>query len=388
MILRNKLDHIRQALTRFPIVAIVGPRQVGKTTLARALAADLEEPSIYLDLELPSDLNKLQAAELYFRDNAASLIVIDEIQRMPELFPLLRAVVDQDRRPGRFLILGSAAPALIRQASESLAGRIEYHELSPLILAETAPADFRQLWCRGGYPESYLAPTDPASTSWREAFIATYLERDLPQLGIRVPAAQLRRFWTMIAHCHGQLWNASRIAAGMGLSPTAIRHYLDILQDTFIVRQLQPWHANVGKRLTKSPKVYLRDSGLLHTLLGLPNFDQLLAHPVVGSSFEGFVIEQLLASLPAGWEAYFYRTSAGAEIDLLLVNGNRPPIAVEVKYSAAPKPTKGFWLAFADLGCEKGYVVYPGNDRYPLGEGVVALPLGRIGDILAAEQAG
>ena len=383
MILRAKQAHIRQALASFPIVAIVGPRQVGKTTLARTLVADLGEPSIYLDLELPSDLNKLQAAELYFRDNAGSLIVIDEIQRMPELFPLLRALVDQDRRPGRFLILGSAAPALMRQASESLAGRVAYHELSPLTMAEIAPADFRQLWTRGGYPDSYLALSDPESSSWREAFIATYLERDLPQLGIRVPAAQLRRFWTMVAHCHGQLWNASRIAAGMGLSPTAIRHYLDILQDTFIVRQLQPWHANVGKRLTKSPKIYLRDSGLLHTLLGLPNLDQLLAHPVVGSSFEGFVIEQILASLPAGWEAYFYRTSAGAEIDLVLVNGNRPPTAVEIKYSAAPKPTKGFWLACADLGCEQGYVVYPGNDRYPLGQGVSALPLDRIGEILS-----
>ncbi len=305
---------------------------------------------------------------------------------MPDLFPVLRALVDQHRVPGRFLLLGSASPELTRHASETLAGRVVRCELHPFGIEEVGPID--RLWLRGGYPPSFLAPDDEASFEWREAFVATFLERDIPQLGIRVPAVQLRRFWTMLAHSHGQMWNASRMAAGLGLTAPTVRRYLDILEGTFVVRQLQPYHANVRKRLVKAPKVYLRDSGLLHALLGLHTLDDLLGHPVVGSSWEGFVIEQILALPLRGRRAYYYRTAAGAEIDLVLVGPRGRPVAVEVKNSAAPVPGKGFWNAYRDLGCEQGFVVYPGTDAYPLGEGVTALPAAGIREIASAAEGG
>lgn len=377
MIARNIYSAVLASLRTFPVTALLGPRQVGKTTLARQLVQEYGAPVIYLDLELPSDLNKLQSPELYLRENSGSLIIIDEIQRMPELFPLLRALVDQERRPGRFMILGSASPDIMRHASESLAGRVIYHELTPFSLAETGCAMSRTLWLRGGYPDSFLAGTDAQSMQWRQAFVATYLERDIPQLGIRIPAAQLGRFWTMLVHLNGQLWNASQISASMGLSPVTVRHYLDVLEDTFIVRQLRPWFANAGKRLIKAPKIYVRDTGLLHCLLQLGTVDLLQGHPGVGSSWEGFVIEQILATLPDNYRPFFYRTNAGAEIDLILSDGKNP-IAVEIKYSATPRVTRGFWLAYEDLHCRKGYVVYPGCDRYPIGRGVEALPLAEI----------
>lgn len=361
-----------QSLQSFPVTALIGPRQVGKTTLAKQVAEECGAAAVYLDLELHSDINKLQSPELYLREHAGALVIIDEIQRKPELFALLRALVDQDRRPGRFLILGSASPAIMRHASDSLAGRIIYHELAPCCLAETGTDSVRQLWLRGGYPDSFLAATDKESQIWRQAFIATYLERDIPQLGIRIPSAQLGRFWSMLAHLNGQLWNASQVAASMGLTPPTMRHYLDILEETFVIRQLRPWFANTGKRLTKSPKIYVRDTGLLHNLLQIHNADLLAGHPGVGSSWEGFVIEQILATLPSTWQPFFYRTNAGAEIDLILTSGNET-IAVEIKYSATPKVTKGFWHAFSDLGCHYGYVVHPGNDSYPVAEGVTAL---------------
>ena len=373
MIARLQKDTIAKSLQTFPVVALMGPRQVGKTTLAKELAQQHDSSVIYLDLELPSDLNKLQSPELYLRDHADSLIIIDEIQRMPELFPLLRALIDQQRTPGRFMILGSASPDIMKHASESLAGRVIYHELAPFCISETGSAAIQNLWFRGGYPNSFLAGSDAESYEWRQAFIATYLERDIPLLGIRIPPAQLRRFWTMLAHLNGQLWNASQLASSMGLSPTTMRHYLDVLEDTFIVRQLMPWFANTGKRLTKSPKIYLRDTGLLHSLLQLVTTDQLFSYPGLGSSWEGFVIEQILATLPVGYQPFFYRTGAGAEIDLVLHGGGNT-IAVEVKYSATPKVTKGFWLAYNDLRCCKGFVVYPGHDRYPISETVEVLP--------------
>ena len=381
MIERFKYAAVMKSLQTFPVTALLGPRQVGKTTLAKQLAGQYGGSTIYLDLELPSDLNKLQSPELYLREHSDALIIIDEIQRKPELFALLRALVDQERRPGRFMILGSASPDLMRHASESLAGRVVYHELPPLCLTETGPDSIRKLWLRGGYPNSFLAGSDAESHQWRQAFIATYLERDIPQLGVRIPAAQLGRFWTMLAHLNGQLWNASHIAAGMGLSSTTMRHYLDVLEDTFIIRQLKPWFANTGKRLTKAPKIYLRDTGLLHSLLQLGTEDLLMSHPGVGSSWEGFVIEQILATLPDGYQSFFYRTNAGAEIDMILADGKKK-IAVEVKYSATPKVSKGFWFAFKDLGCHKGYVVYPGRDRYPIGEGVEALPAVELSEIV------
>ncbi len=379
MIRRSLQPHLERAVSRFPVVGLVETRQVGKTTLAKTLLGSLERPTVYLDLELPSDANKLSDPELYLGRLADSLVIIDEIQRAPGLFPVLRALVDQHRVPGRFLLLGSASPELLRQSSETLAGRVVYCELSPLGLAEVQPVD--RLWLRGGYPDSFLAPDEAASLEWREAFVATYLERDIPQLGIRVPAAQLRRFWTMLAHSHGQLWNASRIAGSLGLSAPTVRHYLDILEGTFVARQLQPYHANVGKRLTRSPKVFLRDSGVLHALLGLGTLDDLLGHPAAGSSWEGFVVEQILNTSLKGRKPFFYRTAAGAEIDLVLVPGRGTPVAVEVKHAAAPSLGKGFWNAFRDLGCAQGFVVYPGDEAYPLGEGVTALPAGRLGEI-------
>lgn len=383
MIRRTLHTRLLESLAKFPVVALLGPRQVGKTTLAKTVLTGMTPPALYLDMELPSDLARLQEPELYLEQYRDRLVIIDEIQRLPGLFPLLRALVDRKRAPGRFLILGSASPDLIRNSAETLAGRVVYLELSPLTPAEVGDLELRQLWLKGGFPDSFLAGSDEESFTWREAFISTYLERDIPQLGIRIPAAQLRRFWTMIAHTHGQLWNASSIAGALGVTAPTVRHYLDILEDTYIVRQLPPYFANLGKRLTKSPKVYLRDSGLLHSLAGIRTFDQLHAHPLVGNSWEGFVIEQILRLKPTGWQGYFFRTSAGAEIDLLLQDEKGETVAVEVKYSLSPKPLRGFWQAYRDLHCRAGYIVYPGEEEYPVGEGVRALPAGRIESVFA-----
>lgn len=378
MIPRALQRYLLSSLVEFPVVAILGPRQVGKTTLAKAICAVTGSPAVYLDLELPSDLARLQEPELYLQQFRDRLVIIDEVQRLPGLFPLIRALVDQHRVPGRFLILGSASPDLIRNASETLAGRVVYLELPPLTLSEVGNDNLQQLWLRGGFPDSVLAKSDAESYTWREAFIATYLERDIPQLGIRIPATQLRRFWTMLAHTHGQLWNACGIATAMGVTAPTVRHYLDILEDTYIARQLPPYFVNIGKRLTKSSKVYLRDTGLLHALAGVRTFDDLHAHPLIGHSWEGFVIEQILRQKPSGWQAYFFRTAAGAEIDLLLLDGKGVPVAVEAKYSLAPKPKRGFWQAYGDLRCRAGYIVYPGEEEYPVGEGVRALPVGGV----------
>jgi len=384
MIKRQLQSDVEQSLTAFPAVGLVGPRQVGKTTLARAIAAASPGEVLYLDLEAPDDLAKLGNAEFFLSQYEDRLVLIDEAQRMPELFPLLRVLIDRNRRPGRFLILGSATPALKRQASESLAGRIAYHELTPFTLAEVAgadpgPGEITRLWVRGGYPDSYLAGSDALSVQWRENFLQTHLERDMPALGVRVPATTLRRFWTMLAHCHGRLWNASRIAESMGIDPKTARRYLDILADTFMVRQLLPCHANVSKRLVKSPKVYLRSSGLLHSLLRIDSYEALQSHPILGESWEGFCIEQVLAAIPNRWDVSFYRTAAGAEMDLVLHPvAMAPPIAVEIKTSTAPKLTKGNWNAIADLAPRVTYVLHPGRDSYAIAENVQALPIGQV----------
>lgn len=371
MITRNLLNTVSKSLSTFPVVGIIGPRQVGKTTLARELKTQFSN-SVFLDLELPSDVNKLQNAELYLKENSSSLIILDEIQRMPTLFSLIRSLVDQDRRPARFLILGSASPAMVKGASESLAGRIIYHELSPFSiweLNENASSN-NILWLRGGYPLSYLNQNDESSFEWREAFVKTYLEQDFPQLGIRIPSIQLRRFWNMLAHHHARLWNASQIALSLGVTAPTVKHYLDILTDTFLVRQLLPFYPSLKKRVVKAPKIFLRDSGLLHTLLGIRTKDQLLGNPIAGFSWEGFVIEQISELVKGKYELFFYRTGAGAEIDLLLVKNNMPEIAVEIKFSLSPKPTKGFYLSFDELKCKKGFVIYPGNDTYSIADRV------------------
>ena len=373
---------IERSLKEYPVVGIVGSRQAGKTTLAKHIKSNLKAKAIYLDLELPSDFNKIRDAEIYLNQYSDHLVILDEIQCQPLLFPLIRALVDKNKKAGRFLILGSASPQLKRQAAESLAGRIIYHELTPFDLQEVDYKKMRRLWLRGGYPKSFLTVSDEESMIWREAFIKTYLERDIPQLGIRIPAIQLRRFWTMIAHAQGQLWNASQMANNMGISAPTVRHYLDILDDTFVVRQLQPYYANIKKRLIKSPKVYIRDTGLLHSLLGNSTLDALYGHPAVGSSWEGFVIEQIIGILPRGWQFFFYRSSSGAEIDLLLINNKKAAIAVEIKYSLSPQAAKGFWSSYRDLNCRKGFIVYPGNETYPLEKDVFALPLKNITDII------
>jgi len=381
MIKRALQDRIARSLRNFPIVGIVGPRQTGKTTLAKQIAGNHRGKVVYLDLELPSDMNRLTDAEIYLSSRQDSLVIVDEIQRMPSLFPLMRALVDKKRRNSQFLILGSASPDVIKNASESLAGRVAYHELTQFSLSETGANSLQKLWIRGGYPLSYLAKTDSQSFTWREAFIKTYLEMDIPQLGIRVPSGQLRRFWMMVAHLHGQLWNASAVGRGLGVSPVAVRHYLDILESTFIVRQLVPYFQNVKKRLVKAPKVYIRDSGLLHLLLNVRTDEELHGHPAIGSSWEGFVIEQILALMPEGWQHFFYRTAVGAEIDLLLIGPKGRKIGVEIKYSLSPRPAKGFWLAMDELGCSRGFVVYPGEEEFPLADRTKVIPVSAIGEI-------
>ncbi|MBI4745267.1 MAG: ATP-binding protein [Deltaproteobacteria bacterium] len=381
MVGRKCQEQIKKSLKKYPVVGILGSRQTGKTTLAGMIQKEMGKKVVSLDLELPSDLNKLRDPELYLGQFEDALVIIDEIQRMPSLFPLIRVLVDKKRVGGRFLILGSASPELIKHASESLAGRIIYHELTPFTLLETGYKDVPGLWLRGGYPESYLSKTDEDSREWRQSFIKTYLERDIPQLGIHIPAAHLGRFWSMLAHMHGQLWNASQLAGSLGISAPTVRRYLDILTETFITRQLQSYYPNMKKRMVKSPKVYIRDSGLLHSLLGIQSMDDLQGHPSLGSSWEGFVIEQVIGSIPKDWEAYFYRTGAGAEIDLVFFDGRKRPVAVEVKYSLSPKISKGFWQAFSDLSCKKGFVVYPGEESYPIDNHISTLPIKEIGRI-------
>lgn len=386
MIKRTIQKDIEKSLATFPVVGILGSRQSGKTTLAKMIQESSRKQVVYLDLELPSHQNKLLEPELYLRQFTNGLVIIDEIQRLPSLFPLLRALVDQNKTGGRFLILGSASPQLIKQSAESLAGRVVYHELTPFSAREVGEKQAQKLWFRGGYPDSFLAGSDAASFRWREAFIKTYLEMDLPQLGIRVPATQIRRFWTMLAHFNGQLLNASQIAQSLGVSAPSVRHRLDILEETFIVRRLLPYYANLKKRLVKAPKVYIRDTGLLHALLSVTRFDELQSHPALGGSWEGFVIEQIIGLIPLGWRVFFYRTIAGAEIDMLLFDNESNAIAVEIKYSATPKVSKGFWVAFEDLSCTRGFVVYPGKESYPIGDGVWALPATMLHNIVGNKR--
>lgn len=305
MINRNLSAQILQSLNYFPVIGIIGSRQVGKTTLAKQISKLIKKKSIYLDLELPSDLNKLRSPELYFREHEDRLIIIDEIQRKPELFPLLRAIIDQKRVNGRFLLLGSASPSIMTSSSESLAGRIVYHTLYPLNLEETNSLNTNKLWLRGGYPESFLAKKNAVSFQWRESFLKTHLERDLPQLGIRVPFIKLYRFLLMLCHSHGQLLNMNKLANSLDITAPTIQHYLDIFESTFIIRKLYPHFANLKKRLIKSPKIYIQDSGLLHSLVQIQDFEQLQANPLLGASWEGFVIEQVCSSMPTGWEISF-----------------------------------------------------------------------------------
>ena len=364
------IDSIYHALEHNPVVALLGPRQCGKTTLARLVASKIE--SEYFDLENPLDLSRL-SNPLLTLENTRGLVVIDEIQRKQELFEILRVLVDRSEKKAQFLVLGSAAPRLIRGASESLAGRIGFVDLSGFNISEVGMENIIPLWHRGGFPRSFLADSDTESYGWRYNFIRTFLERDIPQLGITIPAETLLRFWTMLAHFHGQVWNGAEFARSLGTSEVTARKYLDILSGAYVVRQLQPWHANTKKRQVKSPKIYIRDSGILHALLFLETAQQLQAHPKVGGSWEGFVVEEIIQSCKTR-NVYFWATHAGAELDFMFVKGGET-LGIEIKYTDAPKTTKSMRVAIKDLQLKHLYVVYPGSKTYPLDESITALSI-------------
>ena len=372
MIPRVAKARLLDLLQHFPAVALLGPRQAGKTTLALSLEEQLKPKALYLDLELPSDRAKLADPELYLSQHCDRLVILDEIHRLPDIFQTLRSLIDHrrrtDRKVSQFLLLGSASIDLMHQSAETLAGRIAYLELTPFTAAEvggTRPSAPDALWLRGGFPESFLADDDEGSFEWRTAFIQTYLERDVPALGPRVPAETLRRFWQMLAHNQGQMLNGAQLAAGLGVSGHTIARYLDILVDLLLVRRLQPWASNARKRLVRSPKVYVRDSGLVHALLGIRTLEELFGHPIVGPSWEGMLIENILSSLPATVRSWFYRTSAGAEIDLVLEFGPKNIWAIEIKRSISnPVPSKGFYIGCADLQAARQIILYPGKESY------------------------
>jgi len=375
---RHQQSTIQRKLRANPAVALLGPRQCGKSTLARMATADLPNV-IHLDLERPSDLARLTDPEAFFEANRGRLICLDEIQRAPEIFPVMRAVMDAQDRPGQFLILGSASQALISQSSESLAGRISYIELTPFLFDEVpteSEESLRRYWLRGGYPRSQLAEDDRKSYEWRQDFIRTFLERDLPQLGITTRERRMERFWQMAAHSHGQLLNASKLGSALDVSYQTIRSYCEVLEQTFVLRLLPPFEVNLKKRLVKAPRLYIRDSGLLHALLHICDQNSLFGHPIYGASWEGLVIEQLLSRLPE-WTSGFYRTQAGAEIDLILEKGSRR-VAIECKASSAPAVSRGLWSAVEDLQIEEIFIVAPVKEPFPLRRGAWVVPLSEV----------
>ena len=381
MIERLSYSKISDLVDDFPAVAILGPRQVGKTTLALQVAKTRD--ALYLDLESEEDRAKLTEPAFYLREHQNKLVILDEIHRLPEIFQVLRGLIDEGRRAGkrtsRFIILGSAAIDLLRQSSETLAGRISYTELYPLNLLEvtndSGEIDVQsKLWLRGGFPDSYLARSDRISMTWRRDFIKTYLQRDIPQFGPRIAEETLRRFWTMLAHLHGGILNAANLSRSLGVDNKTVANYLDLMVDLLLIRRLEPWHANTKKRLVKSPKIYVRDSGLMHALLQIETRDELLGNPKLGDSWEGFVIENILAAAPDEAESRFYRSSAGAEIDLILNFGNRR-WAIEIKHTSAPKVSKGFYIACEDIKPTGKFVIHAGSESFPIGEGIQAMPL-------------
>lgn len=377
MIERHVKSRLLEAIDSATAVALLGPRQVGKTTLAQEIGDS--RPCVYLDLETASDRAKLTDPESYLASHEDRLVILDEVHRAPELFQSLRGLIDRGRRKGkttgRFLLLGSASVDLLQQSGESLAGRISYLEMGPFNALEIPATDYETLWARGGFPSSYLATSDAISFRWRQDFIRTYLERDILQFGPRLPAETLRRLWTMLAHIQGGVLNLAILARALTIDAKTVSRYLDLLVDLLLVRRLQPWHTNEGKRLVKTPKVYVRDSGLVHALLRLPNLEDVLGHPVAGGSWEGFVIESLIAAAPEGTEASFYRTSAGAEIDLLLTLPAKGLWMVEIKRGTAPKLSRGFHQACDDLRPERRFVVYGGEERFPLNSDTDAISL-------------
>ncbi len=395
MVPRDLEKPLTDALNNVPVVALVGPRQVGKTTLALQISKYFEKSSSYLDLELDTDLAKLSDPENYLRRFENQLLIIDEIQRKPDLFRLLRGLVDQRKRKGeksgQFLLLGSASRDLLQQSSESLAGRIRYLELTPFTASEiykTDPLGFNpeKLWFRGGFPDSYLADTSDESWLWRNDFISTFVERDIPLMGPHVPASRMKKFWMMLAHYHGRQVVLSELGKSLEVSHTTIRSYLDTLTDFYMVRQVQPWAGNTKKRLVKAPKIYLRDTGILHKLLNISDFDGLLGHPVVGASWEGFVAENIISNLTSKWRYSYYRTAAQAEIDLVLEGPGQKVWAIEIKKSAAPMLQSGFHAASADVKATRKFVVYGGTELFPMAENTEAIGLTGFLDMLMKVQ--
>jgi hypothetical protein len=379
MLERQITEKLQAAIEHVPAVVLLGARQVGKTTLAKTIAKDID--SIYLDLEAPEDLLKLSDPTSFLSTHANKLVILDEIQRSPELFPVLRGLIDknreQGRRAGQFLLLGSASMDLMRQSSESLAGRIGYIEMSGLNLTEIdrTQKNRQTLWLRGGFPDSYLAADDDVAMDWLENLIRTYLERDIPQMGFRVPAARLRRLWTMLAHLQGETINYSKLASNLEVDAKTVSHYIDILTDLLLVRRLEPWHPNVRKRLVKSPRYYVRDSGILHRLLAINSHDTLLSNPVLGKSWEGFAVENILSVLPGRTESYFYRTAAGAEVDLVIKMPSSEIWAIEIKYGIAPKIGKHYSQTCDDVGATHKYILYGGEDEFAVGNNVKIISL-------------
>lgn len=385
---RQSETTIRQKLSQTPAVVLLGPRQAGKTTLARQIARDWSGGAVYLDLERPADRLRLEEADSYLRAQQGKLVILDEIHRAPGVFEILRGIIDDNRqagqRNGQFLLLGSAALDLMRQSRETLAGRVAYLDIAPLNVFEAAQARLNEdeLWLRGGFPDSLLASDDTQSLDWRRDFIRSYLERDVPMFAPRLPAETIGRLWTMMAYQQGALLNQSRIASALGVANPTIDRYIDLLVDLQLLRCLRPWGGNIGKRLVKSPKVYVRDSGILHGLLELETLNDLLGHPICGLSFEGHCLENLIQAAGSRRHPYFYRTQVGAEIDLLLEKGGRPEIAIEIKRSMAPSPEKGFSVACDDLQIEQRYVVYPGTERIALRHGAQAIGLKELATLL------
>jgi hypothetical protein len=378
MFTRKLFKTLESAVKQFPAVALLGPRQVGKTTLAFELKKHFSD-SIYLDLESEQDLAKLNQPELYLKEHTDKLVILDEVHRAPGLFPILRGLIDSQKRAGKktsqYLLLGSASPDLLKQSGESLAGRIAYLELTPLLASEIEPKDMESLWLRGGFPDSFLADSEEQSVLWRQNFIRTYLERDVPQFAPRISTETLRRFWGMLSNAQGTLINVAQLAGNLGIDQKTAQSYMDLLIDLLMVRKLQPWHSNIGKRLIKSPKIYVRDSGLVHSLLSIANKEALLSHPIIGQSWEAFIIENLTATLPNGAIPYFYKTSGGAEIDLIIAWPNQEIWAIEIKRSLQPKVEKGFHQACIDLEPKKKFIVYAGQERFSLGHDVEAISL-------------
>ncbi len=373
MISRGASKKVRKLLEKFPVVGIVGPRQIGKTTLVKSL---LDEKSIYLDLESDVDLPKLTEPGLFFRTNSEKLIIIDEIQQMPELFPLLRSIVDENRRPGRFIILGSASPVLLRKSSESLAGRIAYMELTPFHLNEVGEEHITELWMKGGFPNSFLEDNNQTSVLWRNQLIRAYLERDLPALGLNVERRLLHNFLRMLANNTGQLWNAMTFAKSLGITSPTVKKYLDFMEGAFLVDVIEPFFMNMKKRLVKSPKVYFKDTGLLHALLGIPDLNTLQGNLLIGNSWENYVIQQIKNELGDTYEYYFYRTREGTEADLVLVKGGIPEITIEIKYTSSPKVSRGLKIAIEDLGSKKNFILIPTGERYPIHDNIEVIGLG------------